>query len=111
MEIRLLIIVFNQLSEGTYTLSANYFTKLNKCLYLYSDTIELADNEPLEFIYNLYNPSCYGTCDGSINISQLSGGTNPYNLICLNTGDTSLVFNNLCADEYAIKMVDLMVVL
>ena len=39
-------------------------------------------------------------------ISQLSGGTNPYNLICLNTADSSLAFNNLCADEYAIKMVD-----
>ena len=98
--------IFNQLSEGTYTLSANYFLPNSTNVCIYSDTIELAENEPLEFIYNLYNPSCYGTCDGSITISQLSGGTNPYNLICLNTGDTSLAFNNLCADEYAIKMVD-----
>ena len=97
---------FYQLSEGTYTLSANYFIPNSSDVCTYSDTIELVDKEPLEFTYDLSNPTCNGTCDGSISISQLSGGTTPYNLICLNTADSSLFFNNLCADEYAIKMVD-----
>lgn len=97
---------FYQLSEGTYTLSANYFITNSSDVCTYSDTIELVDKEPLEFTYDLSNPTCNGTCDGSISISQLSGGTTPYNLICLNTADSSLFFNNLCADEYAIKMVD-----
>ena len=97
---------FYQLSEGTYTLSANYFIPNSSDMCTYSDTIELVDKEPLEFTYDFSNPTCNGTCDGSISISQLSGGTTPYNLICLNTADSSLFFNNLCADEYAIKMVD-----
>ncbi len=97
---------FYQLSEGTYTLSANYFIPNSSDVCTYSDSIELVDTEPLEFTYDVSNPTCNGTCDGSISISQLSGGTIPYNLICLNTADSSLFFNNLCADEYAIKMVD-----
>ena len=71
MEIRLLIIVFNQLSEGTYTLSANYFIPNSSNVCIYSDTIELVDKEPLEFTYDLYNPTCYGTCDGSISYKSI----------------------------------------
>ena len=97
---------FYQLSEGTYTLSANYFIPNSSYVCTYSNTIELIDKEPLEFIYDLSNPTCNGACDGLISLSQLSGGTAPYNLICLNTADSSLIFDNLCADEYAMKMVD-----
>lgn len=97
---------FYQLSEGTYTLSANYFIPNSSYVCTYSNTIELIDKEPLEFMYDLSNPTCNGTCDGLISLSQLSGGTTPYNLICLNTADSNLFFDNLCADEYAIKMVD-----
>ena len=34
-------------------------------------------NDSLDFNYDVSNPSCYDNCDGSINISQLQGGTPP----------------------------------
>ena len=58
------------------------------------------------FSYELKNPTCYGICNGSISVDQISGGTNPYTILCLNTADTNLIFEDLCADEYAIKIVD-----
>ena len=41
---------------------------------------QLVDKEPLEFTYDLSNPTCNGTCDGSISLSQLSDDAAPYNL-------------------------------
>ena len=97
---------FFQLSPGNYELSVNYFIPNSSEICTYSDSILLFDQNPLDFTYDVSNPSCYDNCDGSINISQSQGGTPPYTLICLNTLDSGLVFDNLCDGEYAIKLVD-----
>tara|TARA_Y100000813_G_scaffold108288_1_gene77455 strand:- start:1642 stop:8748 length:7107 start_codon:yes stop_codon:yes gene_type:complete len=98
--------ISQQLDEGIYTISANYFIPNSSNICSYSEAVEIFDKDPLDFSYDLSNPTCYGACNGLISISQLNGGTSPYDLVCINLGDTNLIFDNLCADEYAIKMID-----
>ncbi|MDG1916309.1 MAG: T9SS type A sorting domain-containing protein [Flavobacteriales bacterium] len=97
---------FSSISEGQHNLTIHYFIPNSTEICSYTDTIEFFDKEPLDFSYELKNPTCNGVCDGSISIAQIDGGTSPYTILCLNTTDTTLVFEGLCADEYAIKMVD-----
>lgn len=97
---------FSSISEGEHNLTTHYYIPNSSELCSYTETIEFFDKEPLDFSYELKNPTCYGICDGSISVDQIGGGTSPYTILCLNTADTNLVFEDLCADEYAIKMID-----
>jgi len=97
---------FMSISEGEHNLTIHYFVPNSSEICSYTETIEFFDQEPLDFSYELKNPTCYGICNGSISVDQISGGTNPYTILCLNTADTNLIFEDLCADEYAIKIVD-----
>ena len=98
--------IFSSLSEGQYNLEVNYLVPSSSELCTFSQTVEIVDKEPLEFSYDLAVPSCNAICDGSIAIGQIVGGTSPYTLICVNTSDTSLIFDDLCAGDYAIKIID-----
>ena len=80
--------ISQQLSEGIYSISANYFIPNSSNICSYSETVEIFDKDPLVFSYDLSNPTCYGACNGLISISQLNGGTSPYDLVCINLGDT-----------------------
>lgn len=97
---------FPFLTAGEYNLTLNYLVPNSSETCVYSEVIEISDKEPLGFTYDLLNSSCYNSCDGEINIGQIDGGTSPYTVLCVNTLDTGLVFDNLCADEYAIKLID-----
>ena len=54
--------------------------------------------------FNLHNPSCYDSCNGSIS-AFISAGTPPFNYNW-STGDTISVISNLCAGTYSLTITD-----
>jgi gliding motility-associated-like protein len=48
--------------------------------------------------------SCFGSCDGAINITAV--GTGPYNYLWLPTGQTTSSVSNLCAGTYTVQVQD-----
>ncbi|MEQ9188790.1 MAG: gliding motility-associated C-terminal domain-containing protein [Cryomorphaceae bacterium] len=61
-------------------------------------------NAPVITLVDLQHVSCFGECDGSIDVS-LSGGTTPYNILW-NTGDTATSIDSLCAGSDTITVID-----
>ena len=49
--------------------------------------------------------SCYGLCDGSIAIVQITGGEGPFTY-AWNTGDTTAALYDLCAGTYYLTLTD-----
>mgnify|MGYP001342593093 CR=1 FL=1 len=89
------------LCEGTYTVTVN---DDNNCTSMSSVTI----SEPTPIVIsidNLQNVSCFGLCDGQIQVS-VSGGSAPYlydwDPIGLTTPDVS----GLCAGTYTVRITD-----
>ena len=93
------------LTAGTYTLNVE---DDNGCEY--STTAQV--NEPLAvtanaFITSSYNNAdvtCFGSCDGSVQVSP-SGGTAPYTYQW-SSGSTTDTDQNLCAGIYSIEVTD-----
>lgn len=88
------------LTAGSYTVNA---TDMNGCVASISGTV----TEPLLFDINIIgtDPSCAGSCDGSI-ISVSNGGTAPYTYLWSPGGLTTQNVNNLCAGTYTLLATD-----
>ncbi|MFH2094742.1 MAG: PKD domain-containing protein [Bacteroidota bacterium] len=56
-------------------------------------------------ISNYTNPSCYGVCDGSADVSA-GGGVAPYSYLW-NNGNTTATGNNLCSGTYTVTVTDI----
>jgi gliding motility-associated-like protein len=84
------------LPAGTYTCAVT-----DAACTIYSDTIIITEPVSLAVTVTPTNPSCNGSCDGSLVLTE-SGGTGPYQY-SINNGTTyqaSNTFNALCAGPY-----------
>ncbi|MCU4177180.1 SprB repeat-containing protein [Carboxylicivirga sp. N1Y90] len=75
--------------------------KAATCVFI--DTIEI-DNSNLEAQIESFNPTCYGSNDGHINVT-ITEGTPPYNFLW-NTGDTTEDLDKLNAGSYEVTIND-----
>lgn len=97
---------FTNLGVGEHVISA-YYNYPDESSFCYkTDTIEFFEKEELYFTLDVNNVSCYNDCDASISIDSIYGGTEPYTFVCLNNFDTNYLFEDLCAGEYSVKMID-----
>ncbi len=87
------------LPAGTYvvTISGNNGCKL-------VEVIELTDPATIESNGTVSNPTCNGTCTGSITIAP-TGGTGSYNIVWSN-GGSGLTNTNLCSGTYYVTITD-----
>ncbi len=89
------------IDEGTYNIT---ITDSNNCEFL--DEIEIT-NDPLEVIYQLNEPSCYGFTDGLIQIDSVIGGTAPFLYSIDNEPlQQSSLFENISSGDYLLSIED-----
>ena len=92
----------SNLSAGTYQLT---ITDNNACIVNASFTLnEPPPTNPLTAIYSTVDISCYGICDGSIELS-VSGGVSPYTYEWSN-GATDFLLDQLCGGNYSVTIFD-----
>lgn len=89
----------SNIASGDYTLTV---TDSKGCHVIAMYTIE--QPEPLVINEIQTNTSCYGTCDGAINLA-ISGGHPPYTFVW-NTGNGSQDLMNLCSGLYVVTVID-----
>ena len=94
------------LQAGLYEMTSNYsFEDTIGFCYL-TQNLTISENETLHFNYSTNSVSCFESCDASITIDSVFGGQSPYTIVNMNTADTNVVFDQLCAGQYAVKMID-----
>jgi len=98
--------LFTNLGVGEHVITAYYNYPDGSSFCYKTDTFEFFEKEELYFSLEVNSVSCYDDCDASISIDSTYGGAEPYAFICLNNLDTNYLFENLCAGEYSIKMID-----
>jgi len=98
--------LFTNLGVGEHIITAYYNYPDGSSFCYQTDTFEFFDKEALYFALDAENASCYASCDATISIDSISGGTMPYTFVCINNLDTNILFENLCSGEYSIKMID-----
>lgn len=84
---------------GTYTLTV---TDAQGCTTTTTHT--LIEPAPLNIVWTVQNPTCFGETDGSIALN-VTGGTAPYNYRWTNA-DTTRDINNLGAGVYGVLITD-----
>ncbi|MDP2384990.1 MAG: gliding motility-associated C-terminal domain-containing protein [Bacteroidota bacterium] len=85
---------------GSYTLTV---TDFNGCTII--DSVTVTAPLPISITTTPTNPTCFGSCNGSIT-TVLGGGTAPYTQLWLPTNSASLNQINLCAGTYDITVTD-----
>lgn len=88
------------LSGGTYYVT---ITDSNACSKI--DSVQIFEPNPFNFTDSITNDLCFGSCSGSIFISNLSGGTAPY-FFNWSNGDTTNFIDSLCAGAYSLTITD-----
>ncbi|MCF8458058.1 MAG: hypothetical protein K9H62_19165, partial [Bacteroidales bacterium] len=92
----------SNLSAGTYQLT---LTDNNACFVIASFTLDEPDpSNPLTASYTTGAISCFGICDGSIELS-VSGGLSPYTYQWSNGASESML-DQLCGGNYAVTIFD-----
>jgi len=87
---------------GTYLLT---LTVLNDpCEAM--DQIEVTLNEPIVFGAQITNTTCHDFCDGLIQINATSGNDLQYSINNGNTFSNSPIFDELCAGNYNLVIID-----
>ena len=91
--------IFN-LCAGDYTVIV---TDANDC----TDSLTLTVTEPPELFgpVTQVNPSCGGECDGSLTVTP-NGGTPPYSILWLPSGETTPTLDSLCAGQVILQLTD-----
>ncbi len=69
------------------------------------DTILIESQPDLNISSTLKDASCYGVCDGMIDIQGISNSTPPLEFIWSN-GDTTSTVTNLCLGDYVVSITD-----
>jgi gliding motility-associated-like protein len=96
----------NSLIGGLCATNPNYIiitvTDNNGCTAL--DSVQITNPPVLSTTSTPINPTCNGTCDGSITMSP-TGGVQPYTYTW-NNGSTTASIANLCAGTYEVLIVD-----
>jgi len=91
----------NNLCAGTYIVD---ITDAQGCTT--ADTVGITQPSPLIVnVKSAVNPSCNGTCNGSIKIT-VSGGSTPYSYNWAPIGNTTKNINGLCDGTYTLTVTD-----
>ena len=90
------------LSAGTYVLYEDYN---NTAGCTTTDTVIVTEGPAITLSSVITNLSCNGDPTGSISVSQITGGTQPYSYLW-NTGATVNSINNLSAGIYTLNITD-----
>lgn len=88
------------LCPGQYVVT---ITDANGCSL--NDTVNITEPAVLQTNATGIDPSCNGTCDGSV-LSVPTGGTTPYSFVWNPGGQTSPGVNSLCAGQYIVTVTD-----
>lgn len=92
-------VIIDNLTAGTYTISVN-----DNDLDTMFTAVVTQPNPILITAMTIVNPSCFGECDGSLDI-QITGGTPPYSYLWTDNTTTPPI-DQLCAGTYALTIVD-----
>ena len=99
--------LYSGLNSGDHILSSYYsISDIDNELCLKSDSFNISEPEDLKFNYEVNNISCYEACDGSILITDISGGSAPYYSYCVTLLDSSMFVEDLCDGSYAFNVSD-----
>jgi hypothetical protein len=83
-------------ATGTYSLEV---TDVNGCTEIFSTTINDIQAPTVSILFQ--NPtSCFGMCDGTVDLS-VSGGVGPYTFFWNPGGQTTSALSNMCAGSYS----------
>lgn len=89
-----------QLFPGTYQVTVTDFPGCSDTL-----AIQIDSPEPLTATYEAVNASSFESADGSIAISQIEGGTPPYEVMW-STGETGVAIDSLVVGDYQVLITD-----
>lgn len=92
----------DDLSPGEYTCT---ITDENECSIVESVIVEAFICPDLELIHEQVDLNCFEICEGSLNISDISNGTEPYAYSWSNESLESTI-NDLCAESYSVTVTD-----
>jgi len=94
--------VANNLCVGACTL---YTTDANNCQYISSAYI--SSTYSINAIVTHTNASCFGLCDGQVQITNVSGGVAPYTYQTMPLGPQSNpLITGLCVGNYGVSVID-----
>jgi len=92
----------SNLAPGDYTVTV---TDSDGCTASQTVTVNSFECADLELEVVLLDASCFGVCDGSIEIVNIFGATPPYTYIWSNGLSSANAFD-LCAGEYSVTILD-----
>jgi len=96
--------MLNDLSAGEYAYTISYQNQ--ECQF--SDIINIIQIEPSDFVLEVFPADCTQAENGSINISNVNGGSEPYSYSINGTEfQSSSGFYNLSANSYSVFVRDL----
>lgn len=96
----------NLLSASPAGMYAVSLTDSNGCLYV--ETVELHENQEIDWSSDIQQISCFGANDGFIGLREITGGVSPYysNLSSGTTDTDGGSFPNLLPEEYTLFISD-----
>ena len=90
-------------TTGTY--NASLLSSIG-CDSLVELNLVVQDADQLNAVFSVFNPSCLGATDGSINIDMIQGGRPPYEFIITNSAGDTVSNNELPAGFYELGITD-----
>ncbi len=90
------------LAPGVYTVTV---TDSEGCTVEESVTVNAFECLDITIVGDVSDASCFGSCDGTIEITDVTGGTPPY-MYEWNTGETGIIISNLCSGSYTVSITD-----
>ncbi len=94
--------LIENLAPGIYSVTV---TDASVCTEQQSISINAFDCPDLTLEVGITNISCFGDCNGSINILQIGQGTAPFSFLW-SQGSITPVIQNLCSGDYAVTVID-----
>jgi hypothetical protein len=95
--------IITGLAPGTYGVTV---TDASGCTETGSAIINAFSCPTLTIEASMVNATCYGSCNGSINILQVIPGSGPFGYEW-NTGNTNSALQDLCAGIYTVTVTDI----
>ncbi|MFM7104844.1 MAG: SprB repeat-containing protein, partial [Flavobacteriales bacterium] len=98
----------NALCAGVYVVE---ISDDNQCLLF--DTIEISEPDSFQFAFSFERVSCFGFCDGIIDITDVTGSNGEYSYsifpasgTCGSCSGNSTSFTGLCSSDYVVTIQD-----